>query len=327
MALVKPGILFQKAYQEGYALGAFNVFNLESVQAVLRAAQMERSAVIVQVSMGARKYVGDLDIFLRLLKMMAEPLEVPVCIHHDHCTDFEICKQSIDAGFSSIMIDGSKLTFKENIRLVRKVADYAHEKGVWVEAELGSLPGFEDDFFSEDNQYTNPDDVGEFVRESTCDSLAVAVGTSHGGVKADQDLKIDMERLQKISNNLPGFPLVLHGGASITSSYIDTINHYGGKVEYMKNVPEPLIRETVKLGVCKVNMDVDNFNAYTAAIRRYMTENPAIYDPRKYTAVGRDAFMNEVRHKMSEVILSSGRYKASDYAKDLGKSIRTVDHD
>ncbi len=327
MAFVKPKMLFKKAYQEGYALGAFNIFNMESAQAVLGAAQMEKSGVIVQVSMGARKYVGDINVFLSLVKKMVEHLEVPVCIHHDHCSDYEICKNSIDAGFASVMIDGSKLPFKENIQLVRKVADYAHKKGVWVEAELGSLPGFEDDFFSEENQYTSPDDVVEFVQESNCDSLAIAVGTSHGGVKADQDLQIDMKRLHEITNNLPGYPLVLHGGASITPGYIDTINHYGGKVEYMKNVPEHLIRETVRLGVCKVNMDVDNFNACTAAIRRYMAENPAIYDPRKYMAVGREAFMNEVRHKMREVVLSSGRYEASGSNINSEKNIRTVDHD
>ncbi|WP_341540139.1 class II fructose-bisphosphate aldolase [Hydrogenispora ethanolica] len=308
MALVKPGEIFKKAYQEGYALGAFNVFNLESIQAVLQAAAMERSAVIVQVSMGTRKYVGDVERFVKLIAMMAEPLTVPVCIHHDHCADFETCQKSIDSGFASVMVDGSMLTFEENIRLVRKVADYAHAKGVWVEAELGSLPGFEDDFFSEENHYTDPDDVVEFVRRSGCDSLAVAVGTSHGGIKADRDLTIDMERLQKISQNLPGYPLVLHGGASLTAAYIDTINRYGGKVESMKNVPERLIKETVRSGVCKVNMDVDNFNAYTAAVRKLMAERPEIYDPRKYSAVGREAFMAEVRHKMRDVVLSSGRY-------------------
>ena len=308
MALVKPGEIFKKAYREGYALGAFNVFNLESLQAVLRAAEIERSAVIVQVSMGTRKYVGDVQMFVKLVAMLAEPLTVPVCIHHDHCADFEICRNSIDAGFASVMVDGSMLTFEENIKLVRKVADYAHAKGVWVEAELGSLPGFEDDFFSADNRYTDPNDAVEFVRRSGCDSLAVAVGTSHGGIKADHDLTIDMERLQKISQNLPGYPLVLHGGASITAEYIDVMNRYGGKVAYMKNVPEKLVKETVKLGVCKVNMDVDNFNAYTAAVRKLLVEKPEIYDPRKYSTLGREAFMKEVQHKMRDVVLSSGRY-------------------
>jgi fructose-bisphosphate aldolase class II len=307
MALVKPGELFQKAYREGYALGAFNVFNLESVQAVLKAAELEKSPVIVQVSMGARKYVGEVQTLVRLIKMMAESLAVPVCLHHDHCTSLEVCKESIDLGFASVMIDGSKLDFDANISLVKQVAAYAHARGAWVEAELGSLPGFEDEIFSESNQFTNPDHVAEFVARSGCDSLAVAVGTSHGGVKGDRDLQIDMERLQKISAALPGYPLVLHGGASLTKGYVDRMNQYGGKVEYMRNAPEEAIVRAVKTGVCKVNMDVDNFYAYTAALREFLTDRPEIYDPRKYSAAGRAAFMAEVRHKMSEVVLSSGR--------------------
>jgi fructose-bisphosphate aldolase class II len=307
MALVKPGELFQKAYREGYALGAFNVFNLESVQAVLKAAELEKSPVIVQVSMGARKYVGDVRLLVQLIKFMAEPLEVPVCLHHDHCTDLEVCKNSIDLGFASVMIDGSKLDFEANIKLVKQVTDYAHAKGVWVEAELGSLPGFEDEIFSDNNHYTNPDDVAEFVARSGCDSLAVAVGTSHGGVKGDYDLQIDLERLQKIAAILPGYPLVLHGGASLPVELVDIMNRYGGKVEYMRNASEQSITKAVKAGVGKVNMDVDNFYAYTGAVRRMMVENPEIYDPRKYTALGREAFLVEVRHKMQAVVLSSGR--------------------
>jgi fructose-bisphosphate aldolase class II len=308
MALVKPGELFKKAYQEGYALGAFNVFNLESIQAVLRAAVLEKSPVIVQVSMGTRKYVGDIRTLVQLIKIMAEPLDVPVCLHHDHCTDLEVCKNSIDIGFASVMIDGSQLDFEANIKLVKRVADYAHAKGVWVEAELGSLPGFEDEIFSEHNHFTNPDDVAEFVGRSGCDSLAVAVGTSHGGVKGDCDLQIDRERLQKIAAYLPGYPLVLHGGASLPVELVDALNRYGGQVEYMRNASEPSITKAVKAGVCKVNMDVDNFYAYTAAVRQFLVESPEIYDPRKYTAVGRETFMNEVRHKMRAVVLSSGRY-------------------
>jgi fructose-bisphosphate aldolase class II len=308
MAFAKPGELFQKAYREGYALGAFNVFNLESIQAVLRAAELEKSPVIVQVAMGARKYLGEIRNFVQLIKMIAEPLKIPVCLHHDHCTDLEVCKDSIDLGFTSVMIDGSNLDFDTNIHLVKRVTEYAHARGVWVEAELGSLPGFEDEIFSESNHFTNPDDVVEFVERSGCDSLAVAVGTSHGGVKGRDDLQIDLELLQEITARLPGYPLVLHGGASLTKSYVDQMNRYGGKVEYMRNASEKAITEAVKTGVCKVNMDVDNFYAYTAAIRQFLVESPEIYDPRKYLAAGREAFLAEVRHKMKEVVLSSGKY-------------------
>jgi fructose-bisphosphate aldolase class II len=307
MALVQPGELFKKAYRDGYALGAFNVFNLESLQAVIKAAELEKSPVIVQVSMGARKYVGEVRNLVQLIKGMAEPLAVPVCLHHDHCTDLEVCKNSIALGFASVMVDGSQLEFEANIRLVKEVSDYAHARGVWVEAELGSLPGFEDEIFSESNRFTDPDYVEEFVARSGCDSLAVAVGTSHGGVKAAQDLQIDFDRLRKIAALLPGYPLVLHGGASLTKSYVDQINRYGGAVEYMRNAPESAIAKAVKAGVCKVNMDVDNFYAYTAALRKFLIENPETYDPRKYSAAGRAAFMEEVRHKMREVVFSSGR--------------------
>lgn len=307
MALVNSKELFQHAYEGGYAIGAFNVNNMEIIQGIVSAAQKEQSALILQVSAGARKYAS--PIYLRkLIEAAIEETNLPIVLHLDHGDSFELCKQCIDDGFSSVMIDGSALPFEENIALSKKVADYAHEKGVSVEAELGKLAGIEDEVnvSAEDAKFTDPDQAVEFVERTGVDSLAIAIGTSHGAYKFSGEAKLDFPRLEKITKLLPNFPLVLHGASSVIPKYLDMCNRYGAKIPGAKGVPEDMLREAAKYGVCKINVDTDLRMALTAAIRKVFAEDPAEFDPRKYLGPGREAIEEIVQHKIKNVFGCSG---------------------
>jgi fructose-bisphosphate aldolase class II len=297
--------MFQKAYSGGYAIGAFNVNNMEIVQGIISAAQTERSPLILQVSAGARRYAGQTYI-VKLVEAALEESDLPLCLHLDHGQDFDICKQVIDAGFTSVMIDGSHHSFEENIRVTREVVDYAHERGVWVEAELGQLAGVEDDVSAEENVFTDPDEAAEFVERTGCDSLAVAIGTSHGAYKFKGEAKLDLDRLERISDTLPGYPLVLHGASSVLPEYVDMANTYGGEISGASGVPEEMLLRAARSGVCKINIDTDIRLAVTATLRKELAENPANFDPRKYLKPAREAVAHVVRHKMRHVLGSSG---------------------
>ncbi len=305
MPLTSPSEMFQQAYSGGYAIGAFNVNNMEIVQGIASAAEKEKSPIILQVSAGARRYAGQTYI-VKLVEAALEESDLPVCLHLDHGQDFDICKQVIDAGFTSVMIDGSHHPFEENIRVTREVVDYAHERGVWVEAELGQLAGVEDDVSAEENVFTNPDEAAEFVERSGCDSLAVAIGTSHGAYKFKGEPKIDLDRLERISKTLPGYPLVLHGASSVLPEFVDMANKYGGEIEGAKGVPEETLLRAARSGVCKINIDTDIRLAVTATLRKELAENPANFDPRKYLKPARESVEYVVQHKMRHVLGSSG---------------------
>ncbi|MCF8086406.1 MAG: class II fructose-1,6-bisphosphate aldolase [Desulfohalobiaceae bacterium] len=305
MPLTSPSEMFQQAYSGGYAIGAFNVNNMEIVQGIISAAQTEKSPLILQVSAGARRYAGQTYI-VKLVEAALEESDLPLCLHLDHGQDFDICKQVIDAGFTSVMIDGSHHPFEENIRVTREVVDYAHERGVWVEAELGQLAGVEDDVSVEENVFTNPDEAAEFVERSGCDSLAVAIGTSHGAYKFKGEPRLDLDRLERISKTLPGYPLVLHGASSVLPEYVDMANKYGGEIEGAKGVPEDMLLRAARSGVCKINIDTDIRLAVTATLRKELAENPANFDPRKYLKPAREAVVHVVQHKMRHVLGSSG---------------------
>ncbi len=306
MPLVSPGKLFEEAYQGGYAIGAFNVNNMEIIQGIISAGEAERSPLILQVSAGARKYAGQTYI-KKLMEAALEDSDLPVVLHLDHGQNFEICEEVIKAGFTSVMIDGSHLSFEENIALTRQVVDCAHEQGVWVEAELGRLAGVEDEVSSEENVLTDPDEALEFVERSGCDSLAVAIGTSHGAYKFKGEARLDFERLEQIAARLPGFPLVLHGASSVLPEYVRMANDFGGKVSGASGVPEDFLRKAAASGVCKINIDTDIRLAMTAVIRRYFHEKPEEFDPRKYLGQAREAVRDMVRHKIKNVLGSSGR--------------------
>ncbi len=308
MAFTQPKELYRHAAQNGYALGAFNVFSLESMLAVMEAAQAQRSAAIIQVSMGARKYVRHLKPFVDAIKGFGACYDVPFFIQHDHCSSVEACIEAVDAGVHALMFDGSHLPYEENIAKTRQVCDYAHARGVWVEAELGCLPGFEDLVFAESAVYTDPKLVPDFISRSGCDALAIAAGTSHGGVKGDDYLPLDVELIAKIAETVPGYPLVLHGAASLPPQLIAACNDTGMQVEYLRNCSEESIRRAVGAGIRKANMDVDNFLCFTTAARDHMAAKPAVYDPRKYLAPALEGFRAEVEHKMKNVLLSAGRF-------------------
>lgn len=299
--------LYRDAMKESYILGAFNVFNCDTLKAVLDAAQSVRSPVIVQISMGARKYIGNYRNFIRYIHMMAEDYSIPVSINHDHCSSVEAAMEAVEAGVNGVMFDGSGLPFDENVEKTSQVVAYAKEKGVWVEGELGCLPGFEDEIFAGHAEFTDSQMAKHFVSETGCDALAVSVGTSHGGVKAEQDLSLDFEVLQEIHQTIPDIPLVLHGAASLPISLIDGVNRQGGNVPYMKNCGEESIRRSAAYGVRKANMDVDNFLCFTEAVRRQLNEAPEKYDPRLYLKAGRVAFQKEVEWKMCHVTCSAGK--------------------
>lgn len=308
MALVTSKEMFKKAYEGKYAVGAFNVNNMEIIQGIVEAAKEENAPLILQVSAGARKYAN--PIYLRkLVEAAIEDSGLDIVLHLDHGEDFEICKSCIDSGFTSVMIDGSRLPFEENIALTKKVVDYAHERGVVVEGELGKLAGVEDavNVSAKDATYTVPEEAAEFVERTGVDSLAIAIGTSHGAYKFKGDPSLDFERLEKISKLLPNFPLVLHGSSSVPKEFVDLCNKYGGEIPGAAGVPEEMLARAAKMGVCKINIDTDLRLAMTASIRRVLTEKPSEFDPRKYLGPGREAIKNMVAHKMRNVLGCSGK--------------------
>lgn len=299
MPLVNTKQMFKDAYEGKYAIGAFNVNNMEIVQGIVDAAKAENAPLILQASAGARKYAN--SIYLKkLVEAAVEESNLPIALHLDHGDTFEICKQCIDDGFTSVMIDGSHHSFEENIALTKRVVEYAHERGVVVEAELGRLAGIEDavNVSSADASFTDPNQAVEFVERTGVDSLAIAIGTSHGAYKFAGEARLDFERLEKISNMLPGYPLVLHGASSVPQELVALCNQFGGNIPGAKGVPEEMLAKASKLGVCKINVDTDLRLSLTAAVRKVLTENPAEFDPRKYLAPGRDAITEIVRHKI-----------------------------
>ncbi len=308
MSLVTSKEMFKKAYEGHYAIGAFNVNNMEIIQGIVEAAEQENAPLILQVSAGARKYAN--PVYLRkLVDAAIEDTGLDICLHLDHGENFEICKQCVDDGFTSVMIDGSKHPFEENIAITKEVVEYAHSKGVVVEAELGKLAGVEDavNVNSKNATYTDPDQAVEFVEKTGVDSLAIAIGTSHGAYKFKGEPKLDFERLETIEKLLPGFPLVLHGSSSVPKEFVDLCNKYGGKIPGAAGVPEEMLQRASKMGVCKINIDTDLRLAMTACIRRLFVENPSEFDPRKYLGPGRTAIKDMVAHKMRDVLGCSGK--------------------
>ena len=307
MPLMGPREMFAAAYAGRYAVGAFNVNNMEIVQGIMRAAAEEKSPVILQVSAGARKYAGQTYIMKLVEAALIEDPAVPVVVHLDHGPSFEMCKDCIDGGFTSVMIDGSHLPYEENIALTRQVVDYAHPRGVLVEAELGKLAGVEEHVSSAEHVYTDPDQAVDFVQRTGCDSLAVAIGTSHGAYKFKGEAKLDFPRLEAISAKLPGYPLVLHGASSVPQEFVELCNKYGGQVGGARGVPEDMLRKAAGMGVCKINVDTDIRLALTASIRQFLAEHPEQFDPRSYLAPAREAVKNMVAHKIRNVMGSSGK--------------------
>lgn len=299
MAFISTKPLFQKAYKEGYAVGAFNINDMEILQGITEAVAEEKAPVILQVSAGARKYARH-QYLIHLVQAAMECTGIDCVLHLDHGEDFEVCKSCVDGGFSSVMIDASKHPFEENIAITKKVVDYAHAKGVPVEAELGKLAGVEDNISVTDKDaiYTDPDQAVEFVKRTGCDSLAVAIGTSHGAYKFKSEPKLDFERLEKIQNLLPGFPLVLHGASSAPADLVKICNDYGGQIPGARGVPEEMITRAAKMAVCKVNIDTDLRLAMTGAIRKVFVETPGEFDPRKYLGPARDAIKEVVKRKV-----------------------------
>lgn len=310
MALVTTKEMFEKAYAGGYAIGAFNVNNMEIIQGITEAAKEENSPLILQVSAGARKYAKH-SYLVKLVEAAILETDLPIALHLDHGPDFETCKSCIDGGFSSVMIDGSHLSFEDNIALTKQVVEYAHDKGVVVEAELGQLAGIEDDInvSEEDASFTKPEEVEEFVSRTGVDSLAIAIGTSHGAFKfkPGQNPELRFDILEEISKKLPNFPIVLHGASSVSQEYVKIIQANGGKLEDAIGIPEEMLRQAAKMSVCKINIDSDLRLAFTAGIRKHMQENPGHFDPRQYLTDGRANIKELVRHKLVNVLGSSGK--------------------
>ena len=307
MPLINPKEMFAAAYAGGYAIGAFNVNNMEIIQGIMSAASEEKSPVILQVSSGARKYAGQIYIMKLVEAALALDPSIPVVVHLDHGPSFEMCRECIDGGFTSVMIDGSHLSFEDNIALTKQVVDYAHPRGVWVEAELGKLAGIEEHVQSAEHVYTDPDEAVEFVSRTGCDSLAVAIGTSHGAYKFKGEAKLDFDRLARIGDKLPNYPLVLHGASSVPQEFVSLCNQFGGQVGGAKGVPEDMLRKAAGMNVCKINVDTDIRLAVTASIRQYLAEHPDQFDPRAYLTPARDAVKNMVAHKIRNVMGSSNK--------------------
>ena len=308
MPLVTSTEMFKKAYEGGYAIGAFNVNNMEIVQGITEAAKMENAPVILQVSKGARKYANH-TYLVKLVEAAIAETDLPIVLHLDHGPDFETCKSCIDGGFTSVMIDGSHLPFEENIALTKKVVEYAHDHGVVVEGELGRLAGVEDDVkvSAADSSYTRPDEVEEFVKATGVDSLAIAIGTSHGAFKFKGEPHLRFDILEKVSEKLPGFPIVLHGASSVMPEYVQMINQYGGNIPGAQGVPEEMLRQAASMAVCKINVDSDLRLAMTGVIRKQFAEHPDQFDPRQYLKPARIALRDMVRHKIVNVMGCNGK--------------------
>jgi fructose-bisphosphate aldolase class II len=300
--------MFKKAYEGKYAVGAFNVNNMEIIQGIIEAAKIEQAPLILQVSAGARKYASHIYL-MKLVEAAVEDSGLPICLHLDHGEDFEICKACVDGGFTSVMIDGSKHSFEDNIELTKRVVDYAHNKGVVVEAELGKLAGVEDavKVDAKDATYTDPDQAVEFVERTGVDSLAIAIGTSHGAYKFKGKPELDFARLEKISNMLPNFPLVLHGASTVIPAFVEECNKYGGKLDGAQGVPEDMLLKAGTFGVCKINIDTDLRLAMTASVRKHLMEHPGDFDPRQYLKPARQAIQDMVAHKIRNVLNCSNR--------------------
>lgn len=310
MPLVTTTEMFKKAYAGGYAVGAFNVNNMEMIQAIVEAANECRSPVILQVSAGARKYAN--PVYLRhLVEAAVETTDIPIAMHLDHGADFEVCKASIDGGFTSVMIDASSKPWEENIAITKKVVEYAHDHGVVVEAELGKLAGIEDDVHVADHDamFTSPDEVEEFTSRTGIDSLAIAIGTSHGAYKfkPGQDPKLRIDILEEIGRRLPGFPIVLHGASSVPQDQVAIVNQYGGSMPNAIGIPESELKKAAALAVCKINIDSDLRVAFTAAIRKHLSENPSHFDPRQYLGDARANMKEMVKHKIINVLGSANK--------------------
>lgn len=310
MPLVTTTEMFKKAYEGGYAIGAFNVNNMEIIQGITRAAKKLDAPVILQVSSGARKYASH-GYLVAMVKAAAEETGLPIALHLDHGPDFETCKACINGGFTSVMIDGSSLPYEENVALTKMVVEYAHAHGVVVEGELGTLAGVEDEVVVESGKesYTNPDQVLDFVTRTGVDSLAIAIGTSHGAYKfkPGQKPQLRFDILEEVEKRLPGFPIVLHGASSVNQDDIKTINQYGGQMPDAIGIPEEMLRKASSMAVCKINVDSDIRIAMTAAIRKHFAENPADFDPRKYLTPARDAVEAVVSHKIETVLGCGGK--------------------
>ncbi len=316
MAIVTTTEMFKKAYEGGYAIGAFNVNNMEIIQGITEAAIEQRAPLILQVSKGARAYAKHVYL-MKLIEAAIEDAEqsagfdLPICVHLDHGDSFELCKSCIDGGFSSVMIDASGKPFEENIAITKQVVEYAHDHGVVVEAELGTLAGIEDEVnvSAEDSSYTRPEDVQEFVERTGCDSLAIAIGTSHGAYKFKPGTKpqLRFDILEDVQRRLPGFPIVLHGSSSVPQEFVNMINANGGNMPGAIGVPEDQLRQAARMAVCKINIDSDLRLAMTATIRQYFNEHPDHFDPRQYLKPARAAIKDMVAHKLINVLGCNGK--------------------
>lgn len=319
MPLVNSKKMFEAAYKGGFAVGAFNVNNMEIVQGITEACKEEKAPVILQVSKGARAYANHTYLVKLVEAAVHECPEVPIVLHLDHGPDFDTCKACIDGGFTSVMIDGSALDYEKNIEVTRKVVEYAHKYGVTVEGELGTLAGIEDEVSHAEGSYTRPEEVQDFVTHTGVDSLAIAIGTSHGAYKFKPDqctrnekgvlcpppLRFDI--LEEVSRRLPEFPIVLHGASSVPQEYVSMINEFGGKMPDAVGVPEDQLREAAKLAVCKINIDSDIRLAMTGSIRKFFVEHPDKFDPREYLKVARANVKELVRHKLVDVLGCAGK--------------------
>ncbi len=308
MPLVTTKEMFEKSMEEGFAIGAFNINNMEIIQGIVDAAQKQNSPVILQASSGAIKYAR-IKYLMKMVEAAVEETNIPIAIHLDHGPDFETCKMCIDNGFTSVMIDGSKYSFEENVALTKKVVDYAHERGVVVEAELGQLAGIEDDVnvSEEDAKYTDPDQAKEFVERTGCDSLAIAIGTSHGAYKFKGEARLRMDILKQVKEKIPNTPIVLHGASTVIPELVETCNSYGGDIPGAKGVPDEILHEASLSGVSKINVDTDLRLAFTGEIRKSLAENPSAFDPRKYLTPAREKITEVVEHKIKDVFGSSNK--------------------
>lgn len=310
MPLVTTTEMFKKAYEGGYAIGAFNVNNMEIVQGITAACKELNAPVILQVSSGARKYAHH-GYLVKLVEAAVEETGLPIALHLDHGPDFETCKSCIDGGFTSVMIDGSSHPYEENVALTKKVVEYAHAHGVVVEGELGQLAGIEDEVnvSAEDAHYTDPEQVYDFVTRTGVDSLAIAIGTSHGAYKfkPGQKPQLRFDILEEVSKKLPGFPIVLHGASSVMPEYVKMINDFGGQMPDAIGIPEDMLRKAASMAVCKINVDSDIRLAMTASIRKHFAENPSHFDPRQYLTPARDAIKAVVEHKINSVLGCAGK--------------------
>lgn len=308
MALVTSREMFKKAYEGGYAIGAFNVNNMEIIQGITEAAKEENAPLILQVSAGARKYANH-TYLMKLIEAAIHETGLPICVHLDHGDTFDLCKSCIDGGFTSVMIDGSHHSFEENMKLTKQVVEYAHDKGVTVEGELGRLAGIEDavNVSDKDAAFTDPDQVEEFVKSTGVDSLAIAIGTSHGAFKFKGEAKLRFDILEEVQKRLPGFPIVLHGASSVMPEYVEMINQFGGQMPGAKGVPEDMLRKAASMSVCKINIDSDLRLAFTGTLRKYFNDNPSHFDPRQYLGPARTAIKEIVKHKLVHVLGCAGK--------------------